>query len=251
MCAGPATSVCLFICKAVTLTSKLSEHRMWGIGWPRSMHRETPYALVGLPAKCPVSTAAVMCRFTVGSLTRVKFDWGGGGFCSFYRQTDMAKLIGDFCGLQIFAVNAREAFRCAYISLCVLLDVHLFRSCISMCVCFDLRTFRYAYISMCVLLDVRTFRRAYISVCVHFDMRSFRCAYISICVHFDVPTFRRAFISICIHFDVRTFKRACISTCVHLDVRSFRFAYISMCVLLEVCKFRCAYVCQPVYLPYI
>ena len=105
---------CLFVCKAVRLTSKRSGHQMWGVGCLRSMRRGTPYALVGLLAKCPTSTAAVMCRFTVGSLSRVKFDWGG-GFCSFYRRTDMAKMICDFYGLQIFAVNTPELFRCAYI----------------------------------------------------------------------------------------------------------------------------------------
>jgi hypothetical protein len=67
----------LFVCKAVRLTAERSGHQMWGIGCPRSMRRGTPYALVGLPAKCLMSTAAVMCRMTVGSLSRVKFDWGG------------------------------------------------------------------------------------------------------------------------------------------------------------------------------
>jgi hypothetical protein len=85
--------VCLFVCKAVRLTAKRSGHQMLGIGCPRSMHPGMPYALVGLPAKCPILAAAVMCRFTVGSLTRVKFDWGGGGsVVSTDRQTDMAKL---------------------------------------------------------------------------------------------------------------------------------------------------------------
>jgi len=73
MCAGSATSVC----KVVRLTSRRSGHQMWGIGCPRSMRRGTPNALRGPPAKCPLWTAAIMCRFTVGSLTRVKFDWGG------------------------------------------------------------------------------------------------------------------------------------------------------------------------------
>jgi hypothetical protein len=50
--------------------------------------------------------------------------------------------MGDFCSLQNFAVNAPELFRCAYISIFVILDV---------------RTFRYAYISICVHFDVHTF----------------------------------------------------------------------------------------------
>jgi hypothetical protein len=74
-----------------------------------------------------------MFRFTVGSLS----GGGGGGVSavSIDRQTDVAKLIDDFCGLQIFAVNTPELFRCVYISICVY---------------FDLRTFRCAY--FCQLL---------------------------------------------------------------------------------------------------
>ena len=78
--------VCLF-CKTVRLTSKRSGHRMWCIGCTRSMRRGTPYVLVGLLAKCPMWTEAVMCRFTVGSLSRVKFDWGGVSAVSTDRQT--------------------------------------------------------------------------------------------------------------------------------------------------------------------
>jgi hypothetical protein len=112
-----------------------------GIGCPRSMRRGTPYALVGPPAKCPLWTAAVMFPFTAGGLARVRFDLGGSAV-STDRQTDMVEMIGDFCGLQIFYVNAPALFRCAYISICVL---------------FDVRTYRFPYFSMCVHLDLRTF----------------------------------------------------------------------------------------------
>jgi hypothetical protein len=63
----------------------------------------------------------------------------------------MAKLIGDFCGLQLFAVNSPELFRSAYIW-------------------------------MCVPFNMRTFLRAYISISVHFGTHTFRCPYISACV---------------------------------------------------------------------
>jgi hypothetical protein len=72
-----------------------------------------------------MSTAAVMCRFTVGSLSRVKFGLGGGGVLQ-VLQTDVAELIDDFCGLQIFAVNTPELFRCVYISICVYFDLRTF-----------------------------------------------------------------------------------------------------------------------------
>jgi hypothetical protein len=108
----------LFVCKAVRLTSERSGQQMCGIGCPGSMGRGTPYALVGVTAKSLMSTAAVMCRFTLGSLSRVKFGWRR--VLQTDRQTDMAKLIGDFCGLLIFAVKGLEffdvhTFRCAYI----------------------------------------------------------------------------------------------------------------------------------------
>jgi hypothetical protein len=163
MCAGPATSVCLFVCNAVRLTAERSGQQMWGIGCLRSMRRVAPYALVGIPAKFMMSTAAVMCRLTVGSLSRVKFDWGGS--TDRHGEADMRFLsLANFC--------------CE----------------------------RTGTVSMCIRFDVRTFRFAYISMRAHFDLLAFRCAYISICIHFDVSTFRIAYFLMSVHFDLRTFR---------------------------------------------
>ena len=85
--------------------------------------RRTP--LVGPPAVCQLWTAAVMCRFAVGSLTRARFDLGRGG--SAVSTDSHGEADRRICGLQNFSVNALELFRCAYTSMCVLFDVRTFR----------------------------------------------------------------------------------------------------------------------------
>jgi hypothetical protein len=94
--------VCLFVCRAV---------------WASNVGCR-------FAAQCKVSdvTAAVLCRFIVGNLPGVNFDWDGCSVCT-DRLTDMAKLVGGFCGLERFAVNAPVLFLCAFISARVLFDV--------------------------------------------------------------------------------------------------------------------------------
>ena len=122
---GPATSVC----KAVRLTSERSGHQTWGNGCPRSTRRVTPYLLVGLSAKCPMSTAAVMCRFSVGSLSRVKFDLGG-GILQFVQTDRHGEAERRFLWFANFPFERTGA-----VSICVLFD----------CVLLDVRTFQCAY----------------------------------------------------------------------------------------------------------